>query len=147
MSDDLKKARKSLNEGRVDEALLYLWNALEPARLEGRRAVRDVAQLAVAAARRGDESQKAEAQRLLDSLSELSDDADAEAAETVTVQDAAPPAPSPEPGAETETAAGTEAESEPDPETPARRNLGRYAIPAIFILIVLVNVLARALGD
>lgn len=144
MSRDLKNARKSLNDGRVDEALLYLWNALESARLEGGRALQELERLAVAAAQQGDESQKAEAQRLLESLREVP--AVAEEVESATVQEAAPPDTEEEEGSES--APPPEREPEPDAEPPrAQRNLGRYAIPAIFLLIVVVNLLARAFGD
>jgi outer membrane biosynthesis protein TonB len=148
VSDDLKKARRSLGDGRVDEALLFLWNALEPARLEGGRALRELERLAVAAGEQGEESQRDEAQRLLATLHDVR--AEDDAVEVVTVpkpeptEDAdvrpveAPRAPEAEPE--------PEPEAEPEPETRARRNLGRYALPAIFLLIVLVNLLARVLG-
>lgn len=137
MTRDLKNARKSLADGRVDEALLFLWNALEPARLEGGRARRELERLATAAAGQGDESQREEAQRLLGSLRELP--ADVDAIERAVVEDAVP--------VEDEEDGPTEAPPAAAPGTPARRNLGRYAIPAIFLLIVVVNLLARALGD
>jgi hypothetical protein len=137
---ELKKARKSLARGRVDEALLLLWNVLDPARLEGGRALRELERLAVAAAEQGDESQRHEAQRLLAAVREAP-------AESDWIETGAPEAA--RPGGDMP-AGGDPAEAPPEIErdTPARRGLGRYAIPAIFLLIVLVNVLARVLsGD
>ncbi len=69
MSDGLKQARKALGRGDVDEALVLLWNALEPVRIAGdRRALRTIEQLATEIARAGDEAEQREAKRLLEAL-------------------------------------------------------------------------------
>ena len=69
MSDGLKQARKALGRGDADEALVLLWNALEPVRIAGDRgALRTIEQLATQIARAGDEAQQREAKRLLEAL-------------------------------------------------------------------------------
>ncbi len=69
MSDGLKQARKALGRGDADEALVLLWNALEPARIAGDRgALRTIEQLATQIVRAGDEAQQREAKRLLEAL-------------------------------------------------------------------------------
>jgi hypothetical protein len=135
---ELKRARKSLARGRVDEALVLLWNALDPARLEGARALRELERLAIAVGERGDEGQQREAQRLLEAVRETP--AESDWIEQSTVLEEA------RPGGDTHDAVPAEAPPEIEREAPVGRGLGRYAIPAIFLLIVLVNVLARVLG-
>jgi hypothetical protein len=135
---ELKRARKSLAGGRVDEALVLLWNALEPARLEGARALRELERLAMAAGERGDAGQQREAQRLLEAVRETP--AESDWIERGGVLEEAGP------GRDTPATDPAEARPEIEREAPARRNLGRYAIPAIFLLIVLANVLARVIG-
>ena len=144
--DELRKVRKSLARGRSDEALLYLWNALEPARLEGGAALREVEQLAARIRAQGDENQAHEAERLLAAARGGSSAAEApearpqawSPAERAEQQAQAEPAPA--------EAAEPAAEGEPEP-VPRRSGLLRFVLPAIFILIVLVNVLSRAFGD
>ncbi|MGH3013649.1 MAG: hypothetical protein ACRDNR_09410 [Gaiellaceae bacterium] len=47
MATDIIRARKALDAGRTDEALVLLWNAVEPARLAGDAdALREIAELA-----------------------------------------------------------------------------------------------------
>ena len=53
MGDELKRARTALDAGSVDEALVLLWMALEPARLAGdKEALAEIAQLAASIPRR-----------------------------------------------------------------------------------------------
>ena len=71
---DLGEARKALGRGAVDAALVELWNAVEPARLEGdRRALRGIEQLATRIAAEGDEGARREAERLLEAVREASE--------------------------------------------------------------------------
>jgi hypothetical protein len=69
MSNDVDQARKAVRRGAPDEALVFLWNAVEPARLAGDgAALETIGGLAQAIVRGGDESQKREARRLLEML-------------------------------------------------------------------------------
>jgi hypothetical protein len=69
MAGGVDQARKAVRRGASDEALVFLWNALEPARLAGDGAeLERIGRLAHVIARAGDESQKREARRLLQSL-------------------------------------------------------------------------------
>ncbi len=69
MSGELDQARKAVRRGDSDEALVRLWNAVEPARLSGdRSSLATIGQLAERIARTGDASQQREAKRLLETL-------------------------------------------------------------------------------
>ena len=69
MGNDVDQARKAVRRGAPDEALVFLWNAVEPARLAGDgAALETIGGLAQAIVRGGDESQKREARRLLEML-------------------------------------------------------------------------------
>ena len=69
--DAVREARGALRKGRSAEALVHLWNALEPARLAGDRGRLDaIAGLASAVAAGGEEADRAEAQRLLEAARE-----------------------------------------------------------------------------
>lgn len=69
VSNGLKQSRRALERGAADEALVLLWNALEPARLAGdRRALGAIERLALHIAGEGDESQQREAERLLEAV-------------------------------------------------------------------------------
>ncbi len=69
MAGDLAQARKAVRRGAPDEALVFLWNALEPARLAGDgSALATIGQLAHAIAEEGDSSQRRDAERLLETL-------------------------------------------------------------------------------
>jgi hypothetical protein len=73
----LGDARKAVARGDADEALVALWNELEPARLAGdRRRLEAVADLAGRIAADGDEAHRREAERLLEAAQAL--DADGE---------------------------------------------------------------------
>ncbi len=68
----VRDARRALARGNTDQALVDLWNALEPLRLGGNIAgLQAVAQTAAAIAETGDGSQAREASRLLQEVSEL----------------------------------------------------------------------------
>ena len=69
MADALRQARSGVSRGDYDEALVQLWNAVEPARLEGdRSALRTIEQLARHVGETGDEAQRREAERLVDAV-------------------------------------------------------------------------------
>lgn len=62
-------ARAAVARGAIDEALVLLWNELEPARLAGdRSALATIEALAHRIATKGDEAQRREAERLLETL-------------------------------------------------------------------------------
>lgn len=64
-----RNARKALARGAADEALVLLWNEVEPARLAGDLAtLRDIGRLAEQIRRDGDPAQQREAERLLETL-------------------------------------------------------------------------------
>lgn len=69
MSTDLDQARKAVRRGAPDEALVFLWNALEPARLaRDGSALETIGRLAHTIAEKGDSSQRRDAERLLETL-------------------------------------------------------------------------------
>ena len=69
MSTDLGQARKAVRRGAADEALVYLWNALEPARLaRDGSALETIGRLAHTIAENGDSSQRRDAERLLEAV-------------------------------------------------------------------------------
>lgn len=68
----MRDARRALARGDTDEALVALWNALEPLRLSGdRRGLRAVGEMAAHVATHGDGSQAREAERLLGEVRDL----------------------------------------------------------------------------
>ena len=128
--NELAAARKALGRGRPDESLVYLWNALEPARLAGdRRALERIAGLAERIRAEGESVERREAERLLEALRE-----DAEGEAPVTVARA---------GEEAQVAVG--ADWEPQPEefhadeegAEAEQTRGSRAGSLIFLLIFL----------
>ncbi len=65
--DAVREAKSALRRGRSAEALVHLWNALEPARLAGdRRQLEAIGGLAAHVAASGEEADRAEAERLLE---------------------------------------------------------------------------------
>ena len=57
-----RDARKALDRGEPAEALVLLWNAVEPARIAGdERALREIGRLAERLRQEGDESERREA--------------------------------------------------------------------------------------
>lgn len=136
MANELKEARRALQRGRVDESLVHLWNVLEPARLAGdRRALGAIAQLAGQIRERGEPPEQREAERLLEVLREAAAE-DTEPTGVVSL-----------PGGnggfvpEPEAAEDVEAEQ----ETRGGR-LAQWLLPLVFLVIVLVNVIARLTG-
>ena len=97
----LRDAQRALARGATEEALVYLWNELEPARLAGdRRGLAAIGRMAAAIAEHGDAAQRRDASCLLAELEEAS---------------AAEAAPAPEP---VPLAIGTEPVREDEPAPP-----------------------------
>jgi hypothetical protein len=79
-------ARRALARGATAEALVHLWNELEPARLSGERGrMNELARLAEDVRQRGDEADRHEAERFLDELRELTEAPTATAPATVVL--------------------------------------------------------------
>lgn len=71
MANGATAARRALGRGATAEALVHLWNELEPARLSGDRGrLNALARLAEEVRQRGDEADRHEAERLLRELQE-----------------------------------------------------------------------------
>jgi hypothetical protein len=71
MTSGVTAARKALARGATAEALVHLWNELEPARLSGDRGrLGSLERLAEEIRQRGDEADRHEAERLLRELHE-----------------------------------------------------------------------------
>lgn len=69
VADELRSAQRALGRGATQEALVHLWNALEPARLAGDgRRLRTIAGLAQRIRAQGDEGEGREAERLIEEL-------------------------------------------------------------------------------
>jgi hypothetical protein len=69
-----RNARKALARGSADEALVLLWNEVEPARLAGDVAtLREIGRLAELIRRDGDPAQQREAERLLETVREFTE--------------------------------------------------------------------------
>lgn len=162
MANDVKEAERAVARGRPDEALVYLWNALEPARIAGdAKSLQRIARVAQRIAQGGETGEQREAQRLLESLRPA-------AARAATVA-ASVPAPEPAAAAPFPRRAPSVDEAETVPEeivvtgdwvpegpeapgqadeadgAPKRSGLGRFVVPLVFLAIVLVNVLNRLL--
>jgi hypothetical protein len=153
---ELNKARKALARGRADEALVILWNLVEPARLEGDSGtLRAIAALAGGVAQQ-DEGSRREAERLLETLGRAvparpePERADVGFEELDEPIRSAPPV-----GKEPELEEVEELEApEPGNAEPAdaeggarRRGAGRYVIPLVTLAIILINVIARVFRD
>jgi hypothetical protein len=149
MADELRQARRAAGKGRTDEALVHLWNALEPARLDGDRAALEaIGELAARIRETGEPGQRSEAGRLLEALGreppvheEIAvavEEAFGEVAHGES--DTLPEGFEHEPGAE-------EGETGGEAETPRRSSLARLLVPLVFLVVVLVNVLSRLLDD
>ncbi len=142
---ELRQARKSLARGRTDEALVYLWNALEPARLERAGSLRELRRLATLIRDRGDEAERRDAERLLEAIGRGSADGDQLEIGTLS----RPPSGmvgGVEPF-EAESVDAEPADQQDDAGEPeaGRPRLGRLLLPILVLLIVLVNVIARLL--
>jgi hypothetical protein len=134
---ELKEARKALARGRADESLVHLWNVIEPARLAGdRRALGEIAQLATEIRERGEPVEQREAERLLEDVRET-------AAEEGVPQPVVSVGGGGNGGGHvTEGKAAEEVEEEQ-----SQGGLGRFILPAIFLIIVIVNVIAGLTGE
>jgi hypothetical protein len=131
---ELARARKSLARGRTDEALVYLWNALEPARLEGSEGLRELQRLSTAIRERGDAGERREAERLLEAIGRSSEEGKpievgVPAAHVTEIPDAGASAVGDGEGKTEEAAAGSQ--------------LGRLLLPILLLLIIVINIVAR----
>ncbi len=148
--DDLAAARKALRRGRTSDALVYLWNALEPARLAGDASqLRGLAALAARVARDGDEAERQEAARLLAGLHGAVDGAPAVAATErvdahVSVGEGAMGDEYEVPGEGAEPAAG---EGDPEAAGPGRRVAVANLVWLLLVLAVIVLNVIRGVGD
>lgn len=161
MADDVKEAERAVARGRPDEALVYLWNAVEPARIaEDARALQRIARVAQRIAQAGEAGEQREAQRLLETLRPAAARAAAVAAAPVPEPVAAAPFPRRElPAEEAEVApeeivvtgdwvpeeAQAPGRADEAEGSQPRAGLGRFVVPLVFLVIVLVNVLNRLL--
>jgi hypothetical protein len=136
----LRDARRHLGRGRYDEALVLLWNAVEPARLAGdRRALRTIEGLATHVARGGDDAQRREAERLLEVLREQAMPASAVAATAQLDADVSPEG--------REMAGEIEDEMSSDDAVEERgrgARIGNILWLLIVIAVIVVNVLEQA---
>jgi hypothetical protein len=127
----LREARKALDRGSADAALVDLWNELEPARLAGdAAALKGIEQLAARIVRDGDEGARREAERLLEAVREVHDDGLAPA----TAQLEADVSRGGEP-------VGQELEQQPEAEKSRGTRLGPLIWLLIFLAVVLLNAL------
>jgi hypothetical protein len=134
---ELKEARKALAKGRADESLVHLWNVLEPARLAGDRGdLRTIAQLAEEIHARGEPVEQREAERLLQEVRETAEQ-EGEPEPVVSY-----PGSGNGGGYMPEGEAAEEVEGEQ-----SRGGLSRFILPAIFLIIVIVNVIAGLTGE
>ena len=137
MRKELKEARKALAKGRADESLVHLWNVLEPARIAGDRGdLRTIAQLAEEIQARGEPVEQREAERLLQEVRETAE------------QEGEPEAVVSYPGSGN--GGGYVPEGEAAEEVEGEQSgggLSRFILPAIFLIIVIVNVIAGLTGE
>lgn len=163
MAKDVKEAERALARGRPDEALVYLWNAVEPARVAGdTRTLERIGRVAQRIARGDQAGEQREAQRLLELLRSSGGRAVATAAPATAAETAAAPAalreapPTRREEAEVEREeivvtgdwvpdeAGAAPGAEPGSEGQRPRGgLGRFIVPLVFLLVILVNVINR----
>ena len=142
MRKELNEARKALGKGRADESLVHLWNVLEPARMSGdRRTLGAIALLATEIRERGEPVEQREAERLLEEVRETveEEEAGAEAEPVVAL-----PGSANGDGFVTEGEAAGEIEEE---QVGRDGRLSQWLVPLIFLIIIVVNVVARYTGD
>ncbi len=161
MASELREAQRAAGRGRIDEALVHLWNAVEPARLAGDESgLARIARLAREIQREGDPGQQREATRLLEAVypparregapsgeparpePEAEDAGRRVALEDLTrilEETAEVTGPAGEPGVES----GEAEEQEPG----RRRSRASLLVPLLIALIVIINIVARTLGD
>jgi hypothetical protein len=137
MHKELREAGKALGKGRADESLVHLWNVLEPARLAGdRRALAAIGELATQIRERGEPVEQREAERLLEEVHETA------AEEGEPEAEVALPGGRNGDGYLPESEAAGEIEEEQ-----AGRGLSRFLLPLVFLIIIIVNVVARLTGE
>ncbi len=131
---ELTRARKSLARGRADEALVYLWNVLEPARLEGSERLRELQRLATAIRDGGDAGERQEAERLLEAIRRSSEEG--EAIEVGVLPEQL------DRRTDADDSAVGYAEEETEEPGAAASWFARL-LPLLFLLIIVLNILAR----
>ena len=136
MADALDRAARAARRGSADEALVLLWNELEPARLSGdRRALATIDGLARFIAR--DEDHRHEAERLVAAVASAVAAGGADRAATAAVDaDVAVAGDALEP-AEVEEAA------EPEPQAGRGLAIGNFVWLLILLGVVILNVIGR----
>jgi len=144
--DAVREARGALRKGRSAEALVHLWNALEPARLAGdRRRLDAIGGLAAHIAASGEEADRREAERLLEATREAAAEpgafAGADDVGTASVGGEVEPAHELEPFGVEEADPGPERVEEPD-EAEEKRS-GVPSIWTILIILFVIITIAR----
>jgi hypothetical protein len=144
--DAVREARGALRKGRSAEALVHLWNALEPARLAGdRRRLDAIGGLAAHIAASGEEADRREAERLLEATREAAAEpgafAGADDVGTASVGGELEPVHELEPFGVEEAGPGPERVEEPD-EAEEKRS-GVPSIWTILIILFVIITIAR----
>ena len=144
--DAVREARGALRKGRSAEALVHLWNALEPARLAGdRRRLDAIGGLAAHIAASGEEADRREAERLLEATREAAAEpgafAGADDVGTASVGGEVESAHELEPFGVEEADPGPERVEEPD-EAEEKRS-GVPSIWTILIILFVIITIAR----
>ena len=144
--DAVREARGALRKGRSAEALVHLWNALEPARLAGdRRRLDAIGGLAAHIAASGEEADRREAERLLEATREAAAEpgafAGADDVGTASVGGEVEPVHELEPFGVEEAGPGPERVEEPD-EAEEKRS-GVPSIWTILIILFVIITIAR----
>ena len=153
MSKAIQQAERALARGRADEALVYLWNALELARVAGDAgSLEGIVRVARRIEQAGDPAEQREAVRLLETLRPPAPREDSlpapvaardgdryvadagDAVEGVYGEPAGPDEHAPKEG----TAEASDAES-----PRGRGGLRRRLVPLVFLAIFLVNLVVR----
>lgn len=155
----LRDAQRALGRGAVDEALVYLWNELEPTRLAGnRRGLAAIGRMAEEIAEHGDPAQQRDAARL---LAEVAEAAASEPEPAAVAFEAAPASemgmpPAVEPPRETPATAMPEPPAGPAPaeewgeapepdEEPRGQRVASWLWAAIVLGVILLNILRNLL--
>jgi hypothetical protein len=141
MTDGVRAARKALGRGSPGEALVLLWNELEPARIAGDRGrIGQIAGLAQRIQREGDEGEAREAERLLESLrGALEEDGFAPATARLDAEVSAGGQ-----AYEADPAAGAAYDVDPEAEqSSAAGRRGNLVWVALIVLIILINVVGQ----
>jgi hypothetical protein len=145
--DAVREARGALRKGRSAEALVHLWNALEPARLAGdRRRLDAIGGLAAHIAASGEEADRREAERLLEATREAAAEpgafAGADDVGTASVGGEVEPAHELEPVHELEPFGVEEAGPGPERvEEPDEAEEKRSGVPSIWTILIILFVI------